>query len=124
MSYSPPGSSVHVIFQVRKLGFYFLLQGIFPTQGLKPCLLYLLHWQADSSYHCATWEAINVLYRSKYVHMYSTKGEKVNTTKRRIWHIFLENNFVTQQMIARSTDPNPHISRLKIACFPKHPSIY
>ena len=26
----------------------FLLQGIFPTQGLNPCLLHLLHWQADS----------------------------------------------------------------------------
>ena len=28
--------------------FHFLLQGIFPTQGLKPHLLCLLHWQADS----------------------------------------------------------------------------
>ena len=27
---------------------HFLLQGIFPTQGLNPCLLHLLHWQADS----------------------------------------------------------------------------
>ena len=25
-----------------------LLQGIFPTQGSNPCLLCLLHWQADS----------------------------------------------------------------------------
>ena len=25
-----------------------LLQGIFPTQGSNPCLLHLLHWQADS----------------------------------------------------------------------------
>ena len=25
-----------------------LLQGIFPTQGLNPCLLSLLHWQAGS----------------------------------------------------------------------------
>ena len=71
-----------------------------------------------------TWEAINASYRSKYVHMYLGRGEKVNTATRRIWHIFLENNFVTQQMTARSTDPNAHISRLKIACFPKHPSIY
>ena len=28
------------------VGCYFLLQGIFPTQGSNPCLL---HWQADSS---------------------------------------------------------------------------
>ena len=27
------------------VGCHFLLQGIFPTQGLNPCLL---HWQADS----------------------------------------------------------------------------
>ena len=27
---------------------HFLLQGIFPTQGWNPCLLHLLHWQADS----------------------------------------------------------------------------
>ena len=27
---------------------HFLLQQIFLTQGLKPCLLHLLHWQADS----------------------------------------------------------------------------
>ena len=27
---------------------HFLLQGIFPIQGLNPCFLYLLHWQADS----------------------------------------------------------------------------
>ena len=25
-----------------------LLQGIFPTQGMRSCLLHLLHWQADS----------------------------------------------------------------------------
>ena len=30
------------------VGCHFLLPGIFPTQGLKPCLLCLLHWQADS----------------------------------------------------------------------------
>ena len=29
-------------------GCHFLLQGILPTQGLNPYLLYLLHWQANS----------------------------------------------------------------------------
>ena len=29
-------------------GCHFLLQGIFPAQGSNPCLLRLLHWQADS----------------------------------------------------------------------------
>ena len=45
---SPPGFSVHGISQARILGCPFLLQGIFPTQGLNPCLLCLLHWQANS----------------------------------------------------------------------------
>ena len=30
------------------VGFHFLLQGIFPTQGWNHCLLYPLHWQASS----------------------------------------------------------------------------
>ena len=30
------------------VGCHFLLQGIFPTQGSNPHLLWLLHWQADS----------------------------------------------------------------------------
>ena len=30
------------------VGCHGLLQGIFPTQGLNPCLLHHLHWQADS----------------------------------------------------------------------------
>ena len=30
------------------VGYHFLLQGIFLTQGLNPRLLHLVHWQADS----------------------------------------------------------------------------
>ena len=30
------------------VGYYFPLQGIFPTQRSNSCLLHLLHWQADS----------------------------------------------------------------------------
>ena len=30
------------------VGCHFLLQGIFPTQGSNPCLLGVMHWQADS----------------------------------------------------------------------------
>ena len=44
MDYSPPGFSVHRIFQARILDCHFLLQGIFPTQGSNPGLL---HWQED-----------------------------------------------------------------------------
>ena len=49
---SPPASSVHGISQQKCWSrspspgdLHFLLQGIFPTQGLNPCLL---RWQADS----------------------------------------------------------------------------
>ena len=45
MDCSLPDSSVHGIFQARILGYHFLLQGIFPTQGSNPSLLCLLHWQ-------------------------------------------------------------------------------
>ena len=30
------------------MGYHFLLQGIFPTQGSNPCFLCFWHWQADS----------------------------------------------------------------------------
>ena len=49
MDCSLPGSSVHGIFQARLLewgaivGYYFLLQGTFQTQGSNWHLLYLLH---------------------------------------------------------------------------------
>ena len=47
MGCSPPGSPVHWIFQAKntEVSCYFLLQGIFPTQGLNPSFL---HWRADS----------------------------------------------------------------------------
>ena len=41
--YTLPDSSVHG--KNTGVGFPTLLQGIFPTQGLNPHLLYLLHWQ-------------------------------------------------------------------------------
>ena len=49
MGSNPPGSSVHVIFQQNTgVDCHLLLGGIFPTQGLNPHLLHLLHWQVDS----------------------------------------------------------------------------
>ena len=42
MDYSQPGSPVHGILQARMVC-HALLQGIFPTEGLNPCLLQLLH---------------------------------------------------------------------------------
>ena len=51
---SPLGSSVHEIFQAWNTGAgcHFHLQGIFPTQGLNPCLCIC----KQILYHCAIWE--------------------------------------------------------------------
>ena len=46
MACSLLGSSVHGI--STGVGCHFLLQGIFPTQGLNFHLLHLPHWQGDS----------------------------------------------------------------------------
>ena len=43
--------------KITGVGFHFLLQGIFLTQGSNLLLMSLLHWQVDSL-HCATWEAL------------------------------------------------------------------
>ena len=49
MEYSPPGSSDHRFSRQESWsGLSFPTLRIFPTQGLKLCLLCLLHWQADS----------------------------------------------------------------------------
>ena len=47
---SLPGSSVHGDSPEKNtgVGCHFLLQRIFLTHGSNPCLLHLLHWQADS----------------------------------------------------------------------------
>ena len=49
MDCSSPGSSVHRDPPGKNtgVGSHFLLQEIFPTQGLNPCLLCPLKWQAD-----------------------------------------------------------------------------
>ena len=48
VDWSPPGFSVlGVLHKNTGIGYHFLLQGIFPTQGLKLNLQHLLYWQAD-----------------------------------------------------------------------------
>ena len=63
MEYSPPGSPVRGIFQTRILESVAtgLLQEIFLTQGLNPCLRHLLHWQVGSLLLRATCEALDWL---------------------------------------------------------------
>ena len=43
-------ASLSIGFPIKNTGAgcHFLLQGIFLTQGLNPCLLWLIHWQVDS----------------------------------------------------------------------------
>ena len=50
MDCSPPGPSVHGDSPGKNtgVGCHAILQGIFPTQGLNPRLLRLLHWQVGS----------------------------------------------------------------------------
>ena len=50
MDCSSPGSSVHGDSPGKntRMGCYFLLQGIFLTEGSNPRPLHLLHWQAGS----------------------------------------------------------------------------
>ena len=50
MHYSLPGSSIHGILQARILEWVAMPSSrqSFPTQGLNPWLLHLLHWQAGS----------------------------------------------------------------------------
>ena len=53
-----------IILQLKKkkntgVGCLFLLQGIFPTQGLNPCLLHILHCR-QILYHWATLEALYI----------------------------------------------------------------
>ena len=50
MDCSPPGSSGPWDSPGKNtcVDCHALLQGTFPTQGLNPCLLQLLHWQVDS----------------------------------------------------------------------------
>ena len=49
MDCSPPGSSVHGIFQARILEWVVIPSSrIFPIQGSNPRLLHILHWQVDS----------------------------------------------------------------------------
>ena len=51
MDCTPPDSFVHGNSPGKNtgVGCHFLLQGIFPTQGLNLGLLHLLHWQVDST---------------------------------------------------------------------------
>ena len=53
-----------------RVGCHFLLQRIFPTQGLNPSLWHLLHWQANSLPLASLWENV------KYFNIYVIKSYK------------------------------------------------
>ena len=71
MDCSLPGKNTGV-------GCHALLQGIFPTQGPNPCLLCLLHWQADSFTTSTTWKALplKIMIQISYSNIYTWNLEK------------------------------------------------
>ena len=60
MDCSPPGSSIHGLCPGKNtgVGSHSLLQEIFLAKGSNPCLLSVLHWQADSLplCHSSNWD--------------------------------------------------------------------
>ena len=82
------------------VGCHFLLQGIFPTQGLNPHLLWL--WQIGRwiLYHRATWEAQTaticynrhlVFYR--YIYMSHKYRSCINAEWPKVLHFFITDRF-------------------------------
>ena len=63
-----------------------LLQGIFPTQGLNPCLLSLLHWQAYSL--GLTWEDTQTQLRDLTPSPKLLPQLHLEDTKRLTLHVF------------------------------------
>ena len=66
-SWKSPGKNTGV-------GCYFLLQGIFLTQGSSPCLLQLLLGR-QILYHCVTWEASNKCLREECMNSLDAQKE-------------------------------------------------
>ena len=62
-----PGKNIGV-------GWLFLLQGIFPTQGSKQHLLHLLHWQADSLSLSHLGSPNYILIKKNYKNKFSKMG--------------------------------------------------
>ena len=91
MDYNPPGFSVHGIpGKNPSAACYFLLLGIFPTQGSNPCLLHLLHWQTDSA---PPWEAQECFCSIGLSCSKSTVTRSPKTSFLMPWH---ENIFILQ----------------------------
>ena len=62
-----------------RVGCHFLLQRIFPTQGLNPSLWHLLHWQANSLPLASLWD--NVKYFNLYLIKFYKKKRKLSLKK-------------------------------------------
>ena len=56
---------------------HFLLQGIFPTQGLNSCLWHLMHWQADSLPLCHLRSLASIAFHFKSSKTTSQKRKKL-----------------------------------------------
>ena len=75
MDCSPPGSSVHGVFQARGLevGCHFLLQGIFLTQGLNPGIPHCRQMLYPPSHQGSPWTLISLFLEHLLSKLYSYK---------------------------------------------------
>ena len=90
MDYSSPGFSVCEIFAGKNtgMGWHFLLQGIFPTQGSNLRLLCFLHWQAGSLSLAAPmngWTSAQRRYWGSYVIRQNRDQEEWEQSQRLRW---------------------------------------
>ena len=75
------------------VGFHFLQQVIFPTQGSNLCLLHLLHWAGGFFTNCTTWEATNLI----KPHMFISTYKYLNDKTRLGWRI---NNYDNNNVLS------------------------
>ena len=95
------------------LGCHALLQGIFLTQESNPCLLHLLHWQADSLPFfttSATWEHVKV----KVAQSYPTLWNPMDYTV----HGILQARILEWVAISFSRGSSQSRNWIRVSCIP------
>ena len=124
MDCSPPGSSVHEIFQARILeilGCHFLLQGIFPTQGLNPGLLHCRQILYQLSYKGSPKSPKAYAKFCLYAHFWretavdsEQRGCESSKVKNHWFQCQIKNNLSTEGAHVNRKGSNVHYLRRKI----------
>ena len=99
-------------------GCHVLLQGIFLTQGLNPCLLHLLHWQAGSLPRGPTWELVCCFLRKRFrSYIFAGRGEIL---QKRYYHFpLLSQQVIGLQLLDHSCQVSSvHFSRVRLFATP------